>query len=253
MKSRTRPVGLGGIAVTLVAAMLAGGCATNSYPPAPANAGSITHVYRIGPLDSLNIVVWRNPELSSTVTVRPDGRISTPLVPDVPAAGKSPSELAQEIQNELQRFIRDPVVTVVVGSFQGTFGEQIRIVGEATRPQSVPFRQQMSLLDVMIQAGGLTDFADGNGAVLVRGSEGGKQYSVRLKDLLKRGDISANVDVKPGDIIVAGEDGVVRVPQESASAILQRAQEIDQRESKMVPYIQRFKSLQKAIAAFNRI
>jgi polysaccharide export outer membrane protein len=140
--------------------------------------------------------------LSSTVTVRPDGRISTPLVPDVPAAGKSPSELAQEIQNELQRFIRDPVVTVVVGSFQGTFGEQIRIVGEATRPQSVPFRQQMSLLDVMIQAGGLTDFADGNGAVLVRGSEGGKQYSVRLKDLLKRGDISANVDVKPGDIII---------------------------------------------------
>ncbi|HQY07124.1 MAG: polysaccharide biosynthesis/export family protein [Burkholderiales bacterium] len=179
------------------------GCASGAaYPPAPRSAQTPDHRYKIGPLDSLNIVVWRNPELSSTVTVRPDGRISTPLVPDVPAAGKSPSELAQEIQNELQRFIRDPVVTVVVGSFQGTFGEQIRIVGEATRPQSVPFRQQMSLLDVMIQAGGLTDFADGNGAVLVRGSEGGKQYSVRLKDLLKRGDISANVDVKPGDIII---------------------------------------------------
>jgi polysaccharide biosynthesis/export protein len=91
---------------------------------------------------------------------------------------------------------------VVVGSFQGAFGDQIRIVGEATRPQAVSFRQNMTILDVMIQAGGLTDFADGNGAVLVRGSEGGKQYSVRLKDLLKRGDISANVDVKPGDIVI---------------------------------------------------
>lgn len=195
------------LTVTLCASAIAllelTGCASGAaYPPAPRSAQTPDHLYKIGPLDSLNIVVWRNPELSATVTVRPDGRISTPLVADVQAAGKSPSALAQEIQNELQRFIRDPVVTVVVASFQGTFSEQIRIVGEATRPQSVPFRQQMSLLDVMIQAGGLTDFADGNGAVLVRGSEGGKQYSVRLKDLLKRGDISANVDVKPGDIII---------------------------------------------------
>lgn len=202
MKSRTRPVGLGGIAVTLVAAMLAGGCATNSYPPAPANAGSITHVYRIGPLDSLNISVWRNPELSAVVTVRPDGRVSAPLVEDLMAAGKSPAELAREFEKILGKFVRDPVVTIVPSGFQGVFGDQIRIVGEATRPQAIPFRQNMTLLDAMIQAGGLTDFADGNSAVLVRGSEGGKQYSIRLKDLLKRGSIAANVDVRPGDIII---------------------------------------------------
>ena len=163
---------------------------------------SADYNYVIGPGDNVNIVVWRNPELSANVTVRPDGRISTPLVDDVLASGKNPGDLAREIEQQLSRVIRDPVVTVVVSTFQGAFGEQIRIVGEATRPQSVPFRQDMTILDVMIQAGGLTDFADGNGAVLVRGSEGGKQYSVRLKDLLKRGDISANVDVKPGDVVI---------------------------------------------------
>jgi polysaccharide export outer membrane protein len=118
------------------------------------------------------------------------------------AAGRNPKELAREIEKTLAKYIRDPVVTVVVNNFQGQFGEQIRIVGEAAKPQSLPFRKDMSLLDVMIQVGGLTDFADGNGAVLVRGSEGGKQYSVRLKDLLKRGDISANVQVRPGDVII---------------------------------------------------
>ena len=178
-------------------------CTTlSAYPPAPQVAETPDHRYKIGPLDSLNIVVWRNPELSAVVTVRPDGRISTPLVEDVVAAGRNPVDLAREIEKVLGKYIRDPVVTVVVGGFQGTFAEQIRIVGEATRPQAVAFRQNMTLLDVMIQAGGLTDFADGNGAVLVRGSEGGKQYSIRLKDLLKRGDISANVDVKPGDVVI---------------------------------------------------
>lgn len=178
------------------------GCGSMSYPPAPRSAETLDHRYKIGPLDTLNVVVWRNPELSGQVTVRPDGRISTPLVEDVQAAGKNPADLSREIEQMLSRVIRDPVVTVVVGGFQGAFSEQIRIVGEASKPQSVPFRQNMTILDVMIQAGGLTDFADGNGAVLVRGSEGGKPYGVRLKDLLKRGDISANVDVKPGDIII---------------------------------------------------
>ena len=173
-----------------------------AYPPAPRTSQTVDHRYKIGPLDTLNVVVWRNPELSGTVTVRPDGRISTPLVEDVLAAGKNPADLSREIETLLGRVIRDPVVTVVVGTFQGVFNDQIRIVGEATKPQSVAFRQNMTMLDVMIQAGGLTDFADGNGAVLVRGAEAGKQYSVRLKDLLKRGDISANVDVKPGDIII---------------------------------------------------
>jgi polysaccharide biosynthesis/export protein len=156
----------------------------------------------IGALDQLNIVVWRNPDLSSTVTVRPDGRISLPLVENIVAAGRQPADLSREIEQALSKYIREPVVTVMVNNFQGVSTEQIRIVGEATKPQSVPFRQNLTLLDVMIQAGGLTDFADGNGAVLVRGSEGGKQYSIRLKDLLKRGDISANVDIKPGDIII---------------------------------------------------
>jgi len=173
-----------------------------THPPAPRSAETLDHRYKIGPLDTLNVVVWRNPELSSTVTVRPDGRISTPLVEDVLAAGKNPADLSREIETLLARVIRDPVVTVVVGTFQGVFNDQIRIVGEAAKPQSVAFRQNMTMLDVMIQAGGLTDFADGNAAVLVRGAEAGKQYSVRLKDLLKRGDISANVDVKPGDIII---------------------------------------------------
>jgi len=187
----------------LIAAVAVSACGSlGSYPAAPQTAVSPDHRYKIGPLDTLNIVVWRNPELSSIVSVRPDGRISTPLVEDIVAAGRSPIDLAREVEAVLGKYVRDPVVTVVVNSFQGTYGEQIRIVGEATRPQAVPYRQNMTVLDVMIQVGGLTDFADGNGAVLVRGSENGKQYSVRLKDLLKRGDISANVAVLPGDIVI---------------------------------------------------
>lgn len=178
------------------------GCSTSSYPAAPRSVASPDHRYLIGPLDALTIVVWRNPELSSSVTVRPDGRISTPLVEDILASGKNPVDLSREIEKSLSKYIRDPVVTVVVNGFQGVYSEQIRIVGEATRPQAVPYRQNMTILDVMIQAGGLTDFADGNGAVLVRGAEGAKPYALRLKDLLKRGDISANVDVRPGDIII---------------------------------------------------
>jgi polysaccharide export outer membrane protein len=190
------------LAATAVATSLAACAVPTAYPPAPIKAETPNHRYKIGPLDTLNVVVWRNPELSGTFTVRPDGRISTPLVEDVLAAGKNPADLSREIEQLLSRVIRDPVVTVLVSSFQGNYNEQIRIVGEAAKPQSVPFRQNMTILDVMVQAGGLTDFADGNSAVLVRGSEGGKQYSVRLKDLLKRGDISANVDVKPGDIVI---------------------------------------------------
>lgn len=186
----------------LMSAAVLSACGSMNYPAAPQSAASVEHRYKIGPLDTLNIVVWRNPELSSNVTVRPDGRISTPLVEDLVAAGRSPAELAREVETVLAKYVREPVVTVVVNSFQGNYSEQIRIVGEAARPQAVAYRQNMTVLDVMIQAGGLTDFADGNGAVLVRGSEKGKQYSVRLKDLLKRGDISANVAVLPGDIVI---------------------------------------------------
>lgn len=180
-----------------------GACATNSdYPLAPAKADVPDVRYRIGPLDTLNVVVWRNPDLSAAVTVRPDGRIATPLVDEVVAADRTPSELAREIEKLLAKYIRDPSVSVVVSGFQGVYSEQIRIVGEAAKPQAVPYRQNMTLLDVMIQVGGLTDFSDGNGALLVRGKEEGKQYRVRLKDLLKRGDISANVVMQPGDIVI---------------------------------------------------
>jgi polysaccharide export outer membrane protein len=180
-----------------------GACSSlNRYPPAPTHAATPEQFYKIGAMDSLSVVVWRNPDLSSNVTVRPDGRISLPLVENIVAAGKQPADLSREIELALVKYIREPVVTVMVTNFQGVSTEQIRIVGEATKPQSVPFRQNMTLLDVMIQTGGLTDYADGNGAVLVRGSEQGKQYSIRLNDLLKRGDISANVEIKPGDIII---------------------------------------------------
>lgn len=190
------------VGLAAVSLLVAGCASTGVHPPAPAQVASADYRYKIGPLDALSIVVWRNPELSTTVTVRPDGRISAPLVQDVMAAGKSPGELGREIEGVLGKLIRDPQVTVVVSGFQGVYSEQIRIVGEAARPQSVPYRQDMSLLDVMIQVGGITDFADGNAAVLVRGSEGGKTYSIRLRDLLKRGDIRANVPVQPGDIVI---------------------------------------------------
>jgi polysaccharide export outer membrane protein len=190
------------VVAALTALVVLAGCAFNRYPPAPSEAATTDYSYKIGPLDAVNIIVWRNPELSTTVPVRPDGKISTALVADMQAAGLTPQELSNALQTAMTKYIRDPVVSVVVTTFQGAASEQIRIIGEATRPQAIPYRQGMTLLDVMIQVGGLTDFADGNGAVLVRGKEGGKQYSVRLKDLLKRGDISANVDVRPGDVLI---------------------------------------------------
>lgn len=176
-------------------------CATR-YPPAPATASSADYRYVIGPLDTVNVIVWRNPELSLSVPVRPDGRITTPLVEDIPALGRNPAELARDLEKALAKYIRDPVVTVLVTSFAGSSNETIRIVGEALKPQAVPYRQNMTLLDVIITAGGLTDFADGNKAVLVRGSENSKQYSVRLGDLVRRGDISANVEMRPGDVLI---------------------------------------------------
>jgi polysaccharide export outer membrane protein len=182
-------------------AVVLAGCATR-HPPAPATASVTAHQYVIGPLDTISITVWRNPELSTTTSVRPDGRISAPLVEDVPAIGKTTTELARDIEKALTRYLHDPVVTVTVNGFQGPFGQQVRVVGEATKPQAIPYRQSMTLLDVMIIVGGLTDYADGNHAVLTRSAEGGKQYSVRLRDLIKGGDISANVDMLPGDVLI---------------------------------------------------
>lgn len=189
---------LGAAALALVLA----GCATPKYPPAPQAAATADYVYRIGPLDNINVIVWRNPELSISIPVRPDGKISTPLVDDLVAIGKTPTELERDIEKALTKFIRDPVVTVVVTTFVGPVSEQIRVTGEATKPQILPYRQNMTLLDVMIAVGGLTDFADGNAATIYRAAEGGKLYSVRLRDLVKRGDIGANVDMRPGDILI---------------------------------------------------
>jgi polysaccharide export outer membrane protein len=190
-------------ALAAMAASLLAGCSTvGKFDPPPTVAASPDYRYLIGTGDSVNVIVWRNPELSMTVPVRPDGRLTMPLVEDLPALGRSPTELARDIEKALAKFVRDPVVTVIVAGASGPFGEQIRIIGEATRPQALPYRQDMTILDLMIAVGGLTDFADGNRTVLVRGSEKGKMYTVRLNDLIKRGDISVNVDVKPGDVLI---------------------------------------------------
>lgn len=181
---------------------LAAACSTTSYPPAPATAGAGDYSYVIGAGDNLNIIVWRNPELSMTVPVRPDGKISTPLVDEMMAQGKNSAELARDLEKVLGKYVRDPIVTVIVTNFVGPYSETIRVIGEATKPQILPYKQKMTLLDVMIAVGGLTDFAAGNSATILRGADGGKQYSVRLKDLVRRGDTSANVEMRPGDILI---------------------------------------------------
>jgi len=189
------------LAAGFIAAFL-GGCAASAYPPAPTVAATPDYSYVIGPLDTVNIIVWRNPEISMSVPVRPDGKITTPLVEDLPALGKDSTTLARDIEKALSKYIRDPVVTVIVTSFIGPYDQTIRVIGEAARPQTLAYRQAMTLLDVMIAVGGLTDFADGNAATIFRTADGGKSYSVRLRDLVKRGDVGANVDVKPGDILI---------------------------------------------------
>jgi polysaccharide biosynthesis/export protein len=188
------------LTAVLVSAVLAG-CATR-YPPAPATAASPDYNYVIGPGDSIHILVWRNPELSLTVPVRPDGKLTTALVEDLPAQGKDPSTLARDIEKALGKYIRDPIVTVIVNGFVGSYTEQIRVLGEAAKPQTLNYKQHMTLLDVMIAVGGITDFADGNRASILRTTEGNKQYSVRIRDLIKRGDVSANVEMKPGDVLI---------------------------------------------------
>jgi polysaccharide export outer membrane protein len=194
------------IALVAASTLALGGCATRALP-APAQAQmSDDHNYLIGPGDSINIIVWRNPEVSMSVPVRPDGKITTPLVEDLPASGKTSSELARDIEKALAKFIQQPVVTVVVSSFVGTYGEQIRVIGQAARPQALPYRRDMSLMDVMIAVGGTTEFAAGNRASLVRTVDGKQQkFNVRIDDLVKDGDISANVPVRPGDVLVIPE------------------------------------------------
>lgn len=190
------------LALVLGSILFLAACANPGYPPAPSELAGVDYNYHIGPSDVVNIIVWRNPELSMTVAVRPDGRISTPLIEDLQAQDKTPTELARDMEKALVKYIRDPVVTVVVTNFIGPASESIRVVGEAAKPQTLAYRRDMTVLDVIVAAGGLTDFADGNGARIFRPSEGGKLYGVRLRDLIKRGDISANVAMRPGDILI---------------------------------------------------
>ena len=166
----------------------------------------VDYDYLIGPGDQLEIFVWRNPELTQSVPVRPDGKISVPLVEDLPAADKTATQLAREIEHALSKFVRDPLVTVIVSDFQGVYQTQVRVVGQATTPQALPYRDNMTLLDVMIAVGGLTEFAAGNRSKLVRTVDGQTvQATVRLEDLIRDGDISANVPVAPGDVIIIPE------------------------------------------------
>ena len=195
----TRLVILGLLAFAMVGCA---GLSSQTYPAAPLAAATPDYNYIVGPGDTLNIIVWRNPELSRSVPVRPDGKLSTPLVDELVVQGKTSVEIARDVEKALSKFVRDPIVTVIVTSFVGPYSEQIRVVGEAAKPQFLPYKQKMTLLDVMIAVGGLTDFADGNSASIYRASEGDKRYSVRIKDLIKRGDISANVEMKPGDVLI---------------------------------------------------
>lgn len=186
--------------------LLLGAC--TSPPPAPPAAAlaPINPDYLIGPGDAVNIIVWRNPEVSMSVPVRPDGKITTPLVEDLPAAGKTSTQLARDIEGALAKFIQQPVVTVVVTNFVGNFTDQIRVIGQAARPQALPYRREMSLMDVLIAVGGVTEFAAGNKASIVRTVDGKQEkLTVRLDDLIKDGDISANMMMRPGDILVIPE------------------------------------------------
>ena len=201
------------LGVSLVAVALSGCSSGASGPQLPPATFVSTQEgpgeeYIIGPLDQLTIFVWRNPELGAKVQVRPDGRITTPLISDMPAVGKTPTMLAQDLKIQLSEYIRDPLVSVIVDNFSGTFSQQIRIVGATAKPASIPYRANMTLLDAMIAVGGLSEFASGNRARLVRQDrETGRQreYAVKIGDLLKRGDSRANVKLEPGDVIIIPE------------------------------------------------
>lgn len=196
-------------AIVIAAALALGGCSSLDELPTAQPISETEEQqteYRIGSDDQLQIFVWRNPELSNTVAVRPDGKITIPLIEDLPATGKTPTELARDIEKQLSVYIQDPIVTVIMRGFVGLPKDRVRVVGEAARPQAMPYRSTMTLLDIMILVGGLTDFADGNRATLTRVVGGDQtQFRLRIDDLLRSGDLSANVRILPGDTIVIPE------------------------------------------------
>lgn len=192
--------------VLAVAAMT--GCSSNPvYPPAPAREDASHWNYLLGPGDSVNVFVWRNPEVSGSFPIRPDGKMTMNLIEDIQASGKTPTQLARDIEKALSKYIQEPIATVIVGGGIGPFNQQIRVLGEATEPKALGYRENMSLVDVMISVGGLTDFADGNKAYISRIAEDGKrvQLGVRLEDLLRGGDSTANAEIRPGDVLVIPE------------------------------------------------
>ncbi len=202
------PLGLSLLALTLSS------CTTQQSVPQLPTASFVGadegpgEEYVIGPLDELTIFVWRNPELGAKVQVRPDGRITTPLITDLPAVGKTPAQLSEDIKGALTKYIENPLVSVIVNNFSGTFSQQIRIVGATEKPASIPYRANMTLLDAMISVGGLSEFAAGNRARLIRHERAtGKQkeFAVRINDLIKKGDTRANVLLAPGDVIIIPE------------------------------------------------
>lgn len=178
---------------------------TPTPPVVEKSASRAADNYIIGSGDQLSVFVYRNPDLSEGgVAVRPDGRISTPLIEDIVAAGKTPTRLAREIETRLSKYIQEPNVTVIVRSFIGPPDRQVRVIGEATDPVAIPYRDHMTLLDIMIATRGLTKYAAGNRAVIVRTNSEGKSQTVkvRLSDLIKDGDISQNIEMNPGDTLI---------------------------------------------------
>ncbi len=202
------------LAACAMLSMMLTGCAGSASGPQLPPASFVAmqegpgEDYIIGPLDELTIFVWRNPELGAKVQVRPDGRITTPLITDMPAVGKTPKMLADDITLQLSQFIQDPLVSVIVNKFAGTYSQQVRIVGATEKPASLPYRANMTLLDAMSAVGGLSEYAAGNRAKLIRFDKASgkqKEYSIRLGDLLKKGDSKANVMLMPGDVIIIPE------------------------------------------------
>jgi polysaccharide export outer membrane protein len=188
--------------VLLVLLVGAGGCGT-AYPPLRDSGSEVNAPYLIGAGDTLSITVWRNPELSASLPVRPDGKISVPLVEDMQASGKTPTQLARDIEKVLAKFIQNPVVSITLTGFVGLYSQQVRVIGEAVKPQALSYRENMTLLDVMAAVGGITEFADGDRASILRTVDGkSQQFRVRLTSLVKRGDLSANVHMRPGDVLV---------------------------------------------------
>jgi polysaccharide export outer membrane protein len=191
------------LALTVLVAACGGGTTVTEVPPIPPVEPS---EYRIGPGDNLQVFVWNHPELSVTVPVRPDGMISTPLIENMRADSKTPSELARDMEKALADYVRSPTVNVIVTTFVGTYGDQIRVVGQAQTPQSLPYRANMTVLDVMIAVGGLAEFAAGNRAYILRRSGDQEQrIPVKLTSLLNSGDTSANIAMRPGDVLIIPE------------------------------------------------